>query len=331
MDSTTEQENLIDKYLSEENQDAAVKALFELIVECAKKHDFIKAETLRDKLFEIAPMAINEISRSADIIDEEKSRSIDHGHRTIWAKLYDILTTEEANELYYSMKEHTYNEGEKIFAVGDADNNLYFLDSGEAKMVYIKENEEVLKVLEPGDIAGEDTFFYTTSAKTLSLIAISKVKLHILGRSVMGKWKERFPALEQKLYEYCEKSGRVSEILMKKGMNRRKNKRKNLTGKVGVQLFNPSGTPAGKPFTGVLCDISVSGLSFTFKLSNNEVAHKILGAKTKTQLIIPDGNTSKKIEQAGRIVGIGYHVLSDHSIHVRFDEPDTAIKNLIGS
>ena len=250
MDSTTEQEKLIDQYLGEGKQDAAVKALYELIVECAKKHDFMKAEALRDKLFEIAPMALNEISRSADIIDDEKSRSIDHIHRKIWSKLYDSLTTEEANELYFAMKEHVYREGEKIFSVGDADNNLYFLDSGEAKMVYMKQNEEILKVMEPGYTAGEDTFFYTTSTKTVSLIAKSKVKVHSLGRNVQERWKDKFPALEQKLQEYCEKSGRVSEILTQKGMSRRRNRRIKINGKVSAQLLQPTGAPTGKPFLG---------------------------------------------------------------------------------
>ena len=329
MDSVTEREKLIDQYLSEGNQDAAVKTLFELIVALAKKHDFIKAEALRDRLFEIAPMALNEISKSADIIDEEKSSSIDEEHRKIWADFYSKLNTEEANELYFSMKENTYREGQTIFTIGDNDNNLYFLDRGEAKMIYSKEKGETLKILEPGDIAGEDTFFYTTAARTVSLIAISNTKMHVLGREHQSRWKVNFPALEQKLHEYYDKSGRVSEILMKKGMNRRRNRRIKIDGKVSAQLLQPSGAPTGKPFLGTLCDISESGLSFTFKLSNNEVAHKLLGAKLKTQLVVPVGGASKKIEQTGKIVGIGYYVFSDYSIHVRFDEPDGTIKRLI--
>lgn len=331
MDPVTEQEKLIDQYLNEGNQDAAVQALFDLIVENARNHDFIKAGTLRDRLFEIAPMALNEISRSGDIIDEEKSQCIDENHRKIWAKLYSHFTTEEANELYFAMKEKLYHKGDIIFSVGDPDNDLYFLDSGEAKMVYVKENEETLKILERGDIAGEDTFFYTTASKTVSLIANSNVKLRTLDRKIQGRWNDNFPGLEQKLHEYCEKSGRVSEILLKKGMNRRRNKRLKINGKVAVELLQPSGAPTGKQFTGALCDISISGLSFTFKLSNNEVAHKILGAKVKTQLVVPNRGESVKIAQIGKIVGIGYYVLSDHSIHVRFDEPDVILKTLIGS
>lgn len=331
MESIANQEKMVDHYLSQGRQDEAVKALFDLIVECAKMHDFAKAEALREKLLEIAPMALTEITKSADIIDEEKSGSIDEVHQKTFSELYNALNPEEANELYYAMKENIYNEGETIFSVGDTDNRLYLIDSGEVKMVFMKENQQALKILEAGDIAGEDTFFYTTALRTVSLLANTKVKLHSIEREIQERWKESFPALEQKLFEYCSKSGRVYEILMKKGMNRRRNKRKKIAGKVAVQFLNSSGVPAGKPFLGALSDISLSGLSFTFKLSNNEVAHKLLGGKIKTQLVVPDGNASKKIEQIGKIVGIGYHVLSDHSIHVRFDQPDEAIKKLIGS
>ena len=197
-------------------------------------------------------------------------------------------------------------------------------------MVFFKENEETLKILEPGDIAGEDTFFYSTAMRTVSLIANSRVKMFSLERTIQERWKEKFPGLEQKLHEYCDKTGRVAEILLKKGMNRRRNKRKKISGKVGVQLLTASGSSTGKQFTGALCDISVSGLAFTFKLSNNDVAHKILGARIKTLLAVREGELSKKIEQTGKIVGIGYHVLSDHSIHVRFDQTDESLKKLLG-
>ena len=137
MASVTEQEKIIEQYLSEGNQDAAVKALFDLIVECAKKKDFVKAEALREKLFEVAPMALNEITKSGDIIDEEKSQSIDDTHRETWSELYSTLTTEEANELYFALKENVFEAGKIIFNIGDEDNRLYLYESGDVKMVFI--------------------------------------------------------------------------------------------------------------------------------------------------------------------------------------------------
>lgn len=330
MASVTDREKIIEQYLCEGNQDAAVKALFDLIVECAKNKDFIKAETLREKLFEVAPMALNEIAKSGDIIDEEKSQSIDDVHRETWKGLYGSLNAEEANELYFALKKNVYEEGEIIFNIGDKDSKLYFYETGKVRMVFIKDDGDAAKVLDPGDTAGKDTFFYSTAFRTLALIADSRAVLRTLDRGVLARWKEKVPGLEKKLNDYCFKSGGIPEYLKKKGIDRRHNKRKKISGKVAVTLLDPSGVNSGKQFTGALSDISISGLSFTFKLSNNEVAHKLLGMKTKTQLVIPDGDSSRKIEQIGKIVGIGYHVLADHSIHVRFDEIDEDLKKLIG-
>ena len=330
MDLIKEQEKIIEQYLNEGNQEAAVKVLFDLIVDCAKKKDFIKAEAFRDKLFDVAPMALNEIAKSGDIIDEEKSRAIDDVHREKWAGLYSTLTPEETNALYFALKERFYEEGEIIFKSGDEDNKLYFYEEGKVKMIFLNNDEGAVKMMEQGDTAGKDTFFYSTAYRTFSLKAESKAKLYSLDREVLGKWKDDFPGLEKKLIDYCLKSGEVSEYLRTKGIDRRGVKRKKISGKVAVRLLDHSGVPTGKQFTGALCDISMSGLSFTFKLSNNEVARKLLGTKIKTQLVIPVGESSEVIEQIGKIVGIGYNVLADHSLHVRFDKIDEAIKKLIG-
>jgi CRP-like cAMP-binding protein len=330
MDSVLQQEQTIDKLINEGNKDDAVKVLFNLIKECATKKDFIKAEALRDRLMDVAPMALHEITQTADIIDEEKSRSIDVSHHDIWAELYSALTHEEANDLYFSMNVKTYNEGEVIFSLGERDNNLYFVDQGEAKMVYEKEGEELLiKNLKPGNLAGEDTFFYATAYRTVALKARTQVKLRILGREVHDKWMATFPDLENKIKTYYGKSGFVQSFLEKKGVDRRINKRIKITRKIGAQLVNSAGAPMGKPFVGLLTDMSERGLAFTFKLSN-EVTHKILGAKLKLKLKIPADGSSKEIEPMGIISGIGYPVLSDHTIHVRFDQVAPDIKKALG-
>lgn len=330
MDSVLQKEKLIDQYLSEGKQDDAVKALFDLIVEYAGKKDFIKAEALRDKLLEVAPMALNEITKSADIIDEEKSGCIDEIHHETWSELYGILSPEEGNDLYFSLKEKIYDEERPVFSIGDIDTNLYFIDNGEAKIIFMNKDEEILiKNLGPGDISGGDTFFYTTAFRTVSLITSAGVKLRYLERKIQEKWKASSPGLADKLNGYCRKSGLVPETLEKKGLNRRINKRRKISGKVGIQLLDSSGALSGKQFLGALMNISECGLTFSFKLSKNEVAHKLLGGKLKTKLSMPDGEASKKIEQNGIIAGIGYPVLADHTIHVRFDQPDEDIKKLI--
>ncbi len=330
MDSVIQQEQIIDKYISEGNKDEAVKALFNLIKECAKKRDFTKAEELRDRLMEVAPMALHEITESADIIDTEKSSSIDAAHHETWAGLYSTLSPEEANIFYFSMRVKSGDEGQMIFSIGERDNDLYFVDQGEAKMIYEKEGEELLlKNLKPGDITGEDTFFYTTAYRTFSLKARTQIKLRAVGREILAKWVETSPDLENKIRAYCAKSGDILSLLEKKGIDRRINKRIKISGKVGAQLLNSTNAPMGKPFVALLADMSERGLAFSFKLSN-EVSHKILGAKIKVKLKIPADGSSKEIEPVGIISGIGYPVLADHTIHVRFDRPEPDIKKLLG-
>ncbi|MDB9822837.1 Crp/Fnr family transcriptional regulator [Deltaproteobacteria bacterium] len=333
MDDLSQQEELIEQYINEGNQEEAAKALFDLIVVYAKKKDFSKAEALRDRLFEVAPMALNEITKSGDIIDEEKSSSIDEDHRETWSELYDALKTEEVNVLYFAMKENSYDKDKAVYSVGDRNNNLYFVDKGELKMVYTKEDEEILiKNLGPGDLTGEDTFFYTTAFKTVSLITCSQAKLHYIEKGILEKWQEKFPGIESKLYEYCRKSGRVHDLLEKKGLDRRIQKRLGISGRVTVQLLNASGGPSGKPFAGGLSDISVNGLSFSVKISKKETARKLLGLKLNMKFALPGAEAPQKTDQNGTLVGIGYPVFADYSIHVRLDKPfDEKIIEKVGA
>ena len=67
------QEQLVDKYISQGNKESAVSLLFKLIVTYAKGKNFSKAEALKDKLFKVNPMALEEILKSGEIIEEEKS------------------------------------------------------------------------------------------------------------------------------------------------------------------------------------------------------------------------------------------------------------------
>jgi hypothetical protein len=108
MPDLSKQKAMLDKYIKQENKEAALKLIFDLIERCVQEKDFAEAETLRDRIYDVDPMALNEIIRSGEIIEEAKSESIDEGHRNIWSKLYSTLTTEEANALYFAMKERTY-------------------------------------------------------------------------------------------------------------------------------------------------------------------------------------------------------------------------------
>ena len=69
------------------NIEAAVKALYDAIVSAAKNKNFSRAEELRELLSEVDAMALTEIVKAGEIIEQEKNRSIDFSHRQIWSAL----------------------------------------------------------------------------------------------------------------------------------------------------------------------------------------------------------------------------------------------------
>ena len=320
MDDLPKQEELVDQYVEENNKEAAVKLLFDLIVNYAKKKNFAKAEALRERIYEVDSMALTEIIKSADIIEEEKSESIDQNHLNIWSRLYDTLSAEEANAVYYAMKEATYDPDQPVFEQNDQDSNLYFINQGNLKMVYSQKGNEIfIKTIEAGDIAGEDTFFSNAVFCTVSLITLSQVKLNFLEKAVLSKWKDEFPYLESRLNDYCTKAGTVHDLLKKKNLDRRTQRRVSISGKARIQVLKASGNPAGTAFKGNLSDISVGGLAFFFRITKKETARLLLGRKMNIRFIFPAGETQQEIDQDGIVVGVRNRHFGDHSIHIKFD------------
>ena len=204
MKNFTEHEKLIEQYLNEGNRDAAVQLLSELIVKKAREKDFEHAEALRDKLFEVDSMALKEIIKAGEIIETEKSRAIDENHLETWSGLYDSLSPDETNALYYNMQSGKFSENYMLFKQGDISSRLYLIDSGRLKMFYRKAGKAtLLKILGSGDLVGEDAFFFADAVCTTSVIVDTAVKCHILKKDRLAKLSREFPGLVPKLKEYC--------------------------------------------------------------------------------------------------------------------------------
>ncbi len=310
----------VDQMVSQDKKEAAVKQLFDLIVKYARAKNFKAAEIFRDKLFEVDSMALTEIIKAGEIIEEEKSDGIDQDHLDIWPELYDNLTADEANGLYYAMTEKIYAADQTIVKQGELNQRLYFINQGEIKLVYQSgDRETLLTKLTTGDIAGHDTFFSITVCTT-SLITLSRVKLTYLDKKILSEWQETFPALESKLTNYCLRIEKNSDILEKKGMDSRAQERIDFSGKILVQLLNASGTPSGQPFTGSLSDISIGGLSFFIKASTKKTATVLLGRSINVKFMLPSGESKQKTDMNGTVIGANYHLNNDYSIHIKFDE-----------
>ena len=320
MSNNDESEKLVDQHIAKGDTNAAVKLLFNMVVQCAKEKNFTKAEALRERMLEVDPMALDEIISSAEIIEEEKSQSLDPIHMQIWSKLYDRLDTEEKNELYYALQDAVLEINQPVFLQGKLDTNLYFINQGQLKLIYQDTAGDVLLyTLGPGQLAGQENFFSNTVCTT-SLITLSNVNLKYLAKDVLLKWKKDYPSLEQKLIDFCAAFPDATALLQSKRMDRRGLERIKISGKGLIKLLNRAGEPIGKSFKGHLSDISVGGLSFEIRISKEETARLLLGRKISVAYNYTKRVPNISIDQIGTIVGIYPFPFEDYSIHVKFDK-----------
>jgi CRP-like cAMP-binding protein len=314
----SEHENLIEQYLQENNKEAAVQLLAKLIVKNARERKFDQAERLREKLFKVDSLAVNEIVMTGDVIEKEKNNAIDKAHMGNWADLYGGLTTEETNALYYGMKLEKRPANDMIYKQGDMCSRLYFVDEGQLKMFYRKKDESILlKTLGPGDIFGEDTFFFSDGFCTASVVAVSKAKLRMLLKRDLGKLKTKAPGLESKLYDYCLNLESVADLLKANKLERRLSKRFNLPGRVRVQMLDQKGRPSAKPFKTELLDISANGLAFLMK-TTQKASDLLLGQNLNMKLTFDELASDLEISRLGTAVAINRQPFNEYVIHAEF-------------
>ncbi len=320
MKNRQQQEELLQKCLMENKSRDAVELLLELITACAKEKDFKSAETLRDQMFAIDPMALTEIIRSAEIIEEAKSEAIDKDHRKTWSELYNNFSPEEANAFYFALKSAAYGVNETVFKQGDHKRRLFLINSGRPKLIYSMNGTEVfLKLLSPGQIAGEDTFFSDTVCTT-SMMTLSEVELSFLDADVLDHLKKDFPMLESKLRDFLSKSEKICDLLKTKQLDRRRQKRIRISGIGTAHLVNSEKNPVGRPFRVEMCDVSQKGISFYVGITNKENAHHLVGRILHISYCHPQLDSAKALSGFGTIVAVRLHPYADCSIHVEFDD-----------
>ncbi len=146
--------------LGENKVSEASQLLYENCVEAAMMKDFAVAELLIDRILEVDPNAVAQLIRAGERIEEEKSSAVSSNHISIWQDLYDSLTTEEFNGLYYSLQQEKYSTGSVIVEQGASKPVLYFINSGQAKISWQRNDDEIfLKRINPGEIVGRGPFF----------------------------------------------------------------------------------------------------------------------------------------------------------------------------
>lgn len=317
MQDPIDEEKLLEKYLQENDKQSAVELLFDLIAKNATAKNFSKAEQLREKLFEVDPMALDRIVKSAEIIETEKIAAIDPVHRDIWSHLYERLTSEEKIALYYGMKKANYEAEQIVFRQGEMNSNLYFIDAGRLKAFYHKDKHGILlKTIGPGDIAGEDTFF-SNSTCTFSMMADSAVKLNFLEKTVLQKWNDEAPTLANKLQAYCADLESIHDLLQKKELERRAHRRYVVPGNSTIQII---AKPDNQVFKGDLSDISASGVSFVMSTSS-KAADTLLGRHLNLKLAFEQAFPELRIDRDGIIVGIHHQMFNEYLINLKWAAP----------
>jgi predicted Zn finger-like uncharacterized protein len=313
----------VDQYVAAGNPEAAAALLVELISRHARKREFTSAESLRDKLYDVAPMALNEIVKANEIIEEEKGRSIDAGHLKLWADLYDTLESDESSELYYAMKPVSVKAGQPVYEKGSLDSNLYFLQQGRVSMVHwdnTRDQEVILKEISPGGFFNQDAFFSFTVA-TSTIIAAQDSELTYLEKPFLDRWEQQFAGLGPKLNSYCRNGENMYDLAKKAGIELRTDPRILTSLPALIQFVDPSGKPQKKPFKVVLFDIAAGGTSFELKLMRKSEADQLLGQHILMQMQYVFDKNKRKVLTNGRVIAAHLQPFGLSAIHVQFDTP----------
>ncbi|MCB2214652.1 MAG: cyclic nucleotide-binding domain-containing protein [Desulfobulbaceae bacterium] len=310
-------ERSVKELVAQGDLERAGQKLFANAVTAARDKDFASAELLRDKMLEINPLALSEVIRLGEIIEEEKSSSLSNHHVAVWSELYEQMTTEEFNALYFAMKQEVYRVDEIIVREGETDPSLYFVNAGIIRMSCKSGGRETfLKRLRPGEVIGVAQFF-SASVWTISLAAQTETQVHVLSRENYEMLTATYPELANKLFAFCNKYDTVPELLKMAGSDRREYPRYGVNIFINNLLLDPYGNAGKRKFRGELADISRGGLCFSVHITSRKNARLLLGRQIVSEMRLADGNILKCF---GVIVGVQGHRDDDQhfSVHVRF-------------
>jgi len=279
----------------------AVRRLFELICECVENKDFQNAERLRERLYEIAPLALNAIIQSEEIIERARDGVVKPGFLQIWSDMRRELSTQEFGAIYHELINRPLQIEEILVKQGTQNNELFFINHGIIKVSYKQNDREIfIKSLSSGEIVGEN--FFNASIWTVSLRALTPCEISVLNRSSFSRWHEEFSGLEGKLEAFCKRSNNVHDMLNQKGLNRRVFERYQLSRKIKIQLNDETGRPIGRGFGGELSDISKGGLALHIGIAGQENGRLLLGRKMHVK--IPVGGKVGHLNVHGQVQAV---------------------------
>ena len=323
MSEISKHEELVERYRREGKTKEAISSLLFLITKYAQKNDYAAAESLREKIISMDPMALSEAIRAQEIIDSSRLKPQEQGHMEVWSELYDQLSVSEANTLFDSMKEAVFRPGQVIFEQGSRNQNLYFIDAGQAKhLCTTGEREIFIKRVAPGNLAGQEAFFDATLCTT-TLMSIDKVTAHFLSTEVLKSWRASAPELEARLRAFCDREEKIQDLLKRNSLDRRSQRRVVFPGRILIKVVNAEGTPVGKTMQGKIGDVSTGGVSFFIKAVDREHAQMLLGNKLYLRFNMPPNMA--EFERIGMALGVRHRTqveneIEQFSVHIKFDQ-----------
>jgi CRP-like cAMP-binding protein len=302
-----------------QHQPQEIKVLLSEIKTLAEAKDFVGAEKVRDTLIEIAPMALQEIIESAEIIEKEKSGGIDAEHLALWDDLYKDLSEEEKNCIFYSLGKIVVPAKKKILSKGKSNDRLFFIEDGKVAVYKTKGDKNILVAqLGRGNLLGEYTFT-TISLCSASALTQSDVTMYHLKSSATDDWDEKHPGLLQKLTKFCDKKGNLDEIARRRKMEKWKYARHKIKGMVTANLLTKEGQKTESFFHGDLIDISRDGASFGVEIQNKKTARALLTEHLDLSFTCNLGDEEISFSAVGKVVRVSFQLYSSYIVHIYFD------------
>ena len=316
--------------LSAEEKSRLVKKLVSEIAAAARARDFQQADVLRDKLVAVDPMALVEIIKVNGLIEEAKTAAFDRDHLAIWSKLYDNLSEEERNGLFYSMKKIVVPPKKLIFSHGTRSDRLFLIERGLVTIFFPKDGQNIiLAQMGRGDILGGCTFT-TTSLCPASAVTHTEVHLMCLEGDATRALDDKFPGLFDKLIGFCTANGRVDEIVRNKRMEKREFVRYLAEGVVAATVLTTEGQKTDAVFRGDLANISMAGACFAVRISKKATARALLARHLHLSFACGAKDSPISFRVVGRVVRVSSHLYDDYSVQVRFTRllPEELIKKI---
>jgi len=276
------------------------------------------AERQRERIDAIDDLPLGEMIRASEIIEQERRGVRTGDDLEIWAELTDRLGTDEFRAIHQQFIERRYKPEETIVAQGEKNDSLFFINQGSIKVSHLVGSRELfITSLNRGQIAGEN--FFTPSFWTVTLTSLTPSRLYLLPQTALDTWKEQFPGLRAKLYDYYSACNNICSMIERKGLDRRREQRFNLSRKIQVQPISSLENPIGRGFRAETADISLGGLAFLIRISRQENARLLLGRRM--QIVLPVGGKAKFFHLKGMVIGVQPFHLQDNgfSAHFKFD------------